>query len=47
MKGAYLGPKFNKEQIQESLENGGAVFTIHNFNDVIDITSDEIINVKL
>ncbi len=44
MKGAYLGPKFNKEQIQESLENCGAVFTIHNFNDVIDITSNEIIN---
>ncbi len=44
MKGAYLGPKFNKEQIQESLENCGAVFDIHNYDDVVELTSNEIIN---
>ena len=44
MKGAYLGPKFNKEQIQESLENCGAVFDIHNYDDVVELTSNAIIN---
>ena len=44
MKGAYLGPKFNKKQIQESLENCGAAFDIHNYDDVVELTSDAIIN---
>ena len=44
MKGTYLGPKFNKDQIQESLEYCGAVFDMHNYDDVVELTSNAIIN---
>ncbi len=44
MQGAYLGPKFNKDQIKKSLEDCGAVFDMHDYDEVIDLTSSAIIN---
>ena len=44
MQGAYLGPNFNKDQIKKSLKDCGAVFDMHNYDDVIDLTTSAIIN---
>ena len=44
MKGSYLGPSYSNEEIKQSLENLGAKYQIMSDEDLIDKTSDDIIN---
>lgn len=44
MKGAYLGPEFNDEEISQSLEAVGANFSYYNDDQIIEITSDALAN---
>jgi carbamoyltransferase len=39
MKGSYLGPQYDKEEIVERLTRCGAVFTMHSEDEVIEITA--------
>ncbi len=44
MKGSYLGPEFTQKEIEDSLKNNEAVFSILNEKDLIDQTSADLIN---
>lgn len=39
MRGAYLGPAFSQAEIEIALEAAGAKFTVHNEDDVCDLTA--------
>ena len=44
MKGSYLGPSYSNEEIKQSLENLGAKYQIMSDKDLINKTSDDLIN---
>ena len=44
MKGSYLGPSYSNEEIKQSLENLGAKYRIMSDEDLINKTSDDLIN---
>jgi len=46
MKGSYLGPEFSQEQIEKELELIGANFEVFDYEDVINKTSDYLMQKK-
>ena len=46
MKGSYLGPEFNQNQIEEELKSVGANFDILDYENLISQTSDHLSNEK-
>ena len=46
MKGSYLGPEFDQDEIERELKNAGANFEILKYDELIDKTSDLLSNEK-
>ena len=46
MKGSYLGPEYSQDQIEKELESIGANFEVFNYEDLINKTSDYLIQKK-
>ncbi len=46
MKGSYLGNEFTQEEIEKELTSLGAIFETYNYDEIIDKTSDFLINEK-
>jgi len=46
MKGSYLGPEFDQDEIERELKNAGANFEILKYDELIDKTSDLLANEK-
>ncbi len=46
MKGSYLGNEFTQEEIEKELTSLGAIFETYNYEEIIDKTSDFLINEK-
>ncbi|MDA9107770.1 carbamoyltransferase [Candidatus Pelagibacter sp.] len=46
MKGSYLGPEYSQDQIEKELESIGANFEVFNYEDLINKTSDHLIQKK-
>ena len=46
MKGAYLGPEFNDEEIESALEECGAVFKNFPENELIEFLTSALIDEK-
>tara|TARA_X000000950_G_C13905704_1_gene656737 strand:- start:141 stop:1976 length:1836 start_codon:yes stop_codon:yes gene_type:complete len=47
MKGAYLGPDFSDDQIEQELKSIGAVYNKHHYEDIIEKTSEYLIKGKI
>jgi carbamoyltransferase len=47
MKGSYLGPKFNNDEIQSELSNLGAIFEKLSEEEMLQITAQELSNEKI
>jgi carbamoyltransferase len=46
MKGSYLGPEFNQEQIQSELIECGAIYTVHNAEEIVIKTAQALADGK-
>jgi len=44
MRGSYLGPSYSQCNVEKSLTNAGAIFSVYSDEDVIDITAKSIAN---
>ena len=47
MKGSYLGPRFENDQIESDLISLGAIYTKVSENDLLDIIVEDNVNKKL
>ncbi len=46
MKGSYLGPEFTQDEIEKELKSIGAIFETFDYENIIDLTSNYLINEK-